>query len=112
MTTKVKTKPRVGDECWFVQWAYELAWVDGDSTSADREVDRDECKEHTRRCETKKEAERIAKQVYPETINVFGFVEYWPARFEAYDDDDAIKHPTVGCWVCIADPEEYSGEES
>lgn len=93
-----------------MQWTYELAWVDGDSTSEYREVDRDECKEHIRRVETREEAERMAKQVYPETINVFGFVEYWPARFEAYDDEDAFRYPTVGNWECIADPEYYEGE--
>ena len=109
--TKQKKRPRVGDECWFVEWTYELVWVDGDDTSEFREIDRDNCKTHRRMVSTKEEAEKLARDVYPQTTNCFGFVEYWPATFTAYDEDDAEAFPHAGFWECTADPECVDGDE-
>lgn len=107
--SKQKTQPRIGDECWFVQWTYELAWENDDDTSEYREVDRDNCKTRTRRVATKEEAKRLAKEVYPQTTNCFGFVEYWHARYEAYDDGDG---PYLPHWQATEEyPETYEGEE-
>lgn len=109
--SKQKTRPLIGDECWFVQWTYELAWVGGDDTSEYREVDRDNCKTRTRRVATKEEAERLAKEVYPQTTTCFGFVEYWHARYEAYDDGDG-SGPYLAHWQPTEEyPETYEGEE-
>jgi hypothetical protein len=107
--TTAKARPRLGDECWFVQWTYELVWIDGDSTSEYREIDRDNCKERTRRVATKAEAERLAREVYPETVGVFGFVEYWHAVYEAYDDNDGTG-PYLAHWEPTGDPATYEGE--
>lgn len=109
--SSTKSQPRIGDEYWFVQWVYELAWVDGDSTSEYREVDRDNCKTRTRRVASKEEAERLAKEVYPQTHNGFGFVEYWHARYEAYDDGYG-SGPYLPHWQATEEhPETYEGEE-
>ncbi len=109
--SKQKSRPRIGEECWFVKWVYELAWVDGDSTSEYREVDRDNCKAHTRKVATEEEAKRLAKEVWPQTHNAFGIVEYWHARYEAYDDGDG-SGPYLAHWQATAEyPETYEGEE-
>lgn len=80
-------------------------------TSEYREVDRDNCKTRTRRVASKEEAERLAKEVYPQTHNGFGFVEYWHARYEAYDDGDG-SGPYLPHWQATEEhPETYEGEE-
>lgn len=108
--SKQKNRPHIGDECWFVEWTYELAWVNGDDTSEYREIDRDACKQHTRRVATREEAEKLAREVYPQTTNCFGFVEFWHARYEAYDDNDG-SGPYLAHWQATADyPETYEGE--
>lgn len=99
-----KRRPLVGDECWFVEWCYELAFNEcGD-------VERDLCKMRTRRAETKEEAERIAREVYPQTLNTFGVVDYWPSQFVAYDEADAARYPHAGFWEATAEAESYDGE--
>lgn len=108
---KQKQRPRIGDECWFVEWVYELVWVDGDSTSEYREIDREACKTRTRRVATKEEAERLAKEVWPQTVDRFGIVEYWHAVYEAYDDDDGTG-PYCHRWEPTSEwPEVYEGED-
>lgn len=103
-----KVQPHIGDECWFVQWTYELVWVDDDSVSEYREINRDKCKVRTRKVPTKEHAERLAKAVWPETKNAFGFVEYWHARYEAYDDCD---EPYLASWRPTAEHSEiYEGD--
>lgn len=105
---QAKPRPRVGDTCWWVSWTYELAFEDDEQTV----IDRDSCKERERKCATKEEAERVAKEVYPQTVGVFGFVEYWPATFVAYDADDAVTYPHAGHWESDVEwPEVYEGEE-
>ena len=111
MTAKKPYKPRVGDTCWFVEWVYELVWVDGDSTSEYREIDRDNCKTRTRRVATREEAAALAKEVWPQTHQAFGLVNYWPAEFVPYDEDHAGMFPHVGFWEATADGECYEGEE-
>jgi hypothetical protein len=107
---KTARKPTIGEECWFVEWVYELTWVDGDSTSEYREVDRDNCKTRIRKVASKEEAERIAREVWPETHNAFGVVEYWHARYEAYDDDDGTG-PYLPHWQATEEYSEvYEGE--
>lgn len=106
-----KRQPRIGDECWIVEWVYQLAWVDGDSTSEHREVDRDNCKTRRRTVATKEDAERLAKEIWPQTHDAFGIVEYWQVRYEAYDDGDG-SGPYLPHWEPVrAYGEIYEGEE-
>jgi hypothetical protein len=105
-----KQKSRVGDECWFVEWVYELVWVDGDDTSEYREIDRDNCKTRSRKVSTKEEAERLAREVWPQTHDAFGVVQYWPAQFVAYDEEDAGRYPHVGYWEATDEGECFEGE--
>jgi hypothetical protein len=109
--TKQAKRPRVGDECWFVEWTYELFWIDGDDTSEYREIDRDRCKDRTRQVASKEDAERVAKEVWPETHDTFGVVEYWPARFIPYAEEDAADYPHAGFWETIGEVEVYEGPE-
>lgn len=98
-------RPRVGDECWLVEWCSELAFYDDSE-----DVDRDNCKMKVRRAACKEDAERIAREVYPATTTTFGGVEYYPARFVPYDEDDAALYPHAGYWEETADSEYYEGE--
>ena len=107
MTTR---RPRLGEESWFVEWVHELAWVDGDDSSEYREVDRDLCKTRIRRVATREEAERMAREVWPETHKAYGVVAFWPARYEAYDDQDG-EGPYCHRWEPTADEEYYEGPE-
>jgi hypothetical protein len=111
MTGAKAAKPRVGDECWFVEWTYELAWVDGDDRSEDRVLDRDNCKTKTRRVASREDAEKVAREVWPQTHNTFGVVEFWSARFTAYDEDDAALYPCVGFWEATGEGEFYEGDD-
>lgn len=77
-----KEKPKVGDECWFVEWPYELTY------DSNGELDPCETKTKQKRVSTKEEAEKLAREMYPETLACGGWVEYWPARYEHYDDGD------------------------
>lgn len=106
MTTQ-KTRPRVGDECWFVEWTYEMAF---EGEGEYRYVDRDNCKTRTRKVATREEAERLAKEVWPQTVDCWGIVEYWPSQFVAYDEDDASLYPHAGFWEATADSEIYEGD--
>lgn len=104
--TLTRTKPRIGDEAWFVEWCFELVFYE-DST----DVDRDRCKMRTRRFATKEEAVTFARAIYPVTKNTFGVVEYWHAIFTAYEEDDVILYPHVGYWEPDEDSEFYEGED-
>lgn len=105
MTTK--QRPQVGDKCWLVEWCVELAFEDNNPENG---VDHDNCKLKRRQVATKEEAENLAKEVYPQTTNTFGVVEYWPAVFTAYDEGDAIRYPFAGYWKRSGDYEFYEGE--
>lgn len=102
-----KKRPRVGDKCWFVEWCVELAFYDDDPAG---DLDHDNCKTTCRRVANREEAERLAREVYPQTVGTFGVVEYWPSEFVAYDEDDATRYPHAGFWEATADPEFYEGE--
>jgi hypothetical protein len=104
--TKQTTRPRVGDSCWFVEWCSELAFY-GDDPNGD--VDRDNCKMARRKAASREEAVRLAREVYRIATTTFGVVEFWPATFVAYDDDDAIAYPHAGYWKADADPDYYEG---
>lgn len=101
--TKHKKRPMIGDECWFVEWAYEPCFDGGG------DIDPYNCKEHEQIVATKEEAEKVAHEVWPESCNVWGVVNYYPARFVPYDEDDALVYPHVGFWEPIGDTIEYSG---
>jgi hypothetical protein len=105
MTKQEKKRPRIGDECWFVEWCSKLAFDEcGD-------VDRDNCKNTTRRVNTREEAEALAKEVWPRTKETSGIVEYWHARYEAYDDGDG-SGPYLHHWEPTEEwPEVYEGED-
>lgn len=105
MTAKKTNRPRIGDECWWVEWCSALAF---DSCG---DVDRDNCETRQKRFTTKDEAEKFAREIYPVTTETFGVVEIWPARFEAYDDDDAELYPHVGRWEAIGDVEYFEGDQ-
>lgn len=114
MATRQKPayRPRVGDRRWIVEWTYELAWVDGDDSSEYREIDRDNCKERCRMVLTREDAERVAREVWPQTHNAFGVVQYGEAEFVAYDENDAAMYPHVGYWEAINEyGEVYEGDE-
>lgn len=111
MTTTQK-RPKVGDECWFVEWVYELAWRAWGPGEQDRDLIHDACKTRTRQVTTREEAERVAREVYPQTTNAFATVQYWPARFMPYDEDDAAAHPHAGFWEATGETIEYAGGES
>jgi hypothetical protein len=102
MSTMSKlARPRVGDRCWFVEWCVK----DGANEYGDHDPDKDE--KETRRVSTREEAEALACSVYPQDVR--GFVEFWPAEFVAYDEDDALAYPHVGLWETTADAETYEG---
>ncbi len=73
-------------------------------------MEHDLCKVKCRRVASKEEAEELAREVYPQTTETYGVVEYWPATFVAYDDDDAESYPHAGFWEATADAECYDGE--
>ncbi len=52
----------------------------------------------------------IHREVYPEAVGKFGVVEFWPAEFMAYDEDDADLYPHAGYWDATGDTEYYEGE--
>ena len=92
MTTKTKTRPRVGDEAWFVEWCEVLTFHDNDPENG---VDTDACKMLTRKFSTRDEAAQFAREVWPKTHNAWGCVTYWPSRFVAYDEDDAAEYAAL-----------------
>ena len=49
-----------------------------------------------RQVATKEEAAKLAREVYPQTTNIFGVVEYWPATFVAYDEEDKALYRHAG----------------
>lgn len=100
-----KTKPRVGDSRWTVEWCHELAFDEGG------DVNHDKCKMAYRHVDTENEAAAIAREVWPQTNNAFGVVEYYPAEFVAYDDEDAGRYPHVGFWEITAEPQFYAGPD-
>jgi hypothetical protein len=104
----MKTKSarfRVGDETWFIEWCPKLVFDENG------DCDHDRCVDNVRKAATKEEAERIAREVYPETTNAFGVVSYYPARFVPYDEDDAAEYPHAGFWDAIGETEHYEGDE-
>ena len=101
-----KQKPRVGDTCWFVRWCIKRGMVDEEHPEYGGDPDKDV--DRSARCETREEAERKAREVYP--LDQYGCVAYWPAEFVAYDEDDAVRYPHVGFWDATADPEVFDGE--
>ncbi len=103
--TQSKPRPRVGDVCWFVEWCPELAFDESG------DVDRDSCVNSIRRVATKEEAETLARKVWPQTQHAWGVVDYWPAEFVPYDEEDAARYPHVGHWEDTADAESYEGPE-
>lgn len=107
MATLTQKRPRIGDECWFVEWCLELAFYDDDPTG---DVDRDRCKMIERRVATREDAEQLAREVYPVVTQTYGVVEYWPARFVPYSENDAADYPHVGYWDAIGNSEFYEGE--
>ena len=100
---KPKYRPRVGDVRWFVQWCDKLAF---DSCG---DVDRDNCRERTRMFTSREHAEKFAREVWPQTVDKFGIVEFWEAEFTAYDDGDG---PYLGHWEPTSDRDEvYEGPD-
>ena len=110
MAAEERYRPRVGDRRWFVEWCDQLAWVDDDSTSEYRQVDRDLCLYQIRTCMTREEVEAVAKEVYPQTVDRLGLVTYWEAEFTASNPEQAIRYPHIGRWVDLGEREEYHGE--
>ncbi|MBV8094428.1 MAG: hypothetical protein JO110_14625 [Acetobacteraceae bacterium] len=92
-------QPRVGDECWFVEWCVALAF---DSVG---DVDRDGCTMERRQVATEAEAEQLAREIWPQTHGIFGIVNYWPARFVAYEE----RYPWAGYWQ-HGESKVYEGE--
>jgi hypothetical protein len=106
MTTATK-RPKIGDECWFVEWCIKKGMVDDAHPEYGGDYDLDV--NHTRRVATREEAEQVAREVYP--IDQYGAVSYWPARFKPYDEDDAAFYPHVGYWIETGDTEYYEGDD-
>lgn len=100
----IKTRPRVGDEVWEVEWCKECA-VD---ENGDHDMDGD--KMARRHFKTEPEAQDFAVKIFPKCQH--GTVAISPHRFEAYDDDDAVAYPHAGYWECTADPYYYEGESN
>lgn len=107
MTTKTKQKPRIGDTCWLVEWCSEAVLDEDGQFDHDATTN----KEHTRRFASKAEAEQFAREVYPQTVGVFGVVSYHPVEFVPYAEEDADLYPSVGYWKETADSEHYDGED-
>lgn len=105
MTLK-QNRPRIGDSCWFVEWCVKLGLVDDEHPEYGCNPDRNEMRQ--RRVNTREEAERLAREVYP--LDAYGAVPFWPATFMPYDDDDAVIYPNVGFWEATADADHYEGE--
>jgi hypothetical protein len=102
----VKHKPRVGDTCWLVEWVTKLGLEDENHPEYGCNPDKD--KRSIRQVATKEEAERLAREVYPQ--DQYGAVCYWPATFVAYDEDDTGRYPHAGFWEASTDGEYYEGE--
>jgi hypothetical protein len=98
------SKPKVGDEAWFVEWVSELAFDECN------DLDRDNCKRKTGKAATRDEAEKIAKDAWPEAETLLGYVEYWPSEFFPYDEEDAARYPHAGYWNATGDVEVYEGD--
>jgi hypothetical protein len=103
---KAARRPKVGDEAWFVEWCTKQGMVDEDHPEYGCEPDKNVME--SRRVASKEEAERVAREVYP--LDQQGSVSYWPARFVAYDEDDAETYPHAGHWEATDDAEYYEGE--
>jgi hypothetical protein len=106
MTIKAK-RPRVGDEAWLVEWCTKAPLLDDAHPEYGGDPDRNEYE--TRRADTREEAERLAREVYP--LEQMGAVRYWPARFTPYDDIDAADYPHAGRWEETGDAEYYEGDD-
>ena len=103
MPTQTKrSRPRVGDECWEVEWCEKCAHDE----NGDHDFDRD--KMAYRSFDREVEAQAFAVEIFPKCQH--GNVAISPHRFEAYDDDDAIRYPHAGHWECTADPYFFEGE--
>ena len=103
-----KTKPRVGDTCWFVEWCVKVGMVDESDPSMGHDPDSDV--NRSRRVETRAEAVALAREKYGIAKTTTGFVEFWPAEFVAYDEADAAAYPHAGFWEATADAECFDGE--
>lgn len=100
---KEQRKPRVGDECWEVEWCTEIPLdKNGDAVL-------DQCTMKDRLFKTEAAAWKHAKKVYP--LDKFGSVAVTRKRFCPYDDADAAAWPTMGFWETVGDPKHYEGEE-
>ena len=95
MSMKQKSRPRVGDELW------EVEWCEGIPLDENGDGDIDRADMHCVMVETEEEAMRIAKEKLP--IDAFGSVAVTPMRFEPYDEDDAVRYPHAGFWEAIGD---------
>jgi|SRR6185312_3285212 len=105
----MKTKPKIGDSAWFIEWCYELGFHDDEQEY----VDRDACKNRRRKVDTKEQAYALAKEVWTkdDIANKLGCVEIWPATFRTWgDDEDAELYPSEGFWDADSESDYYEGD--
>jgi len=99
-----KTRPRLGDTLYRVEWCSKLAFDD------DGYVDFDRCTNSHRTFRERAQAVAFAEKVWPQTCDKLGVVQLDLIEFVPYDDDDASTMPHVGYWECRSDGEVFSGE--
>jgi hypothetical protein len=104
---KNATQPKIGDECWIVEWCIKAGLVDEEHPEYGGDPDLDV--HRNRRVATREQAEATAREVYPQDQH--GAIRYWPARFVPYDEDDADLYPGVGYWDEIGEYEFYEGDD-
>lgn len=92
-----KTRSRVGDRKWAVDWTASIPKDEnGDS-------DIDNADERCERYSNREIAIARAKAVLP--LDAFGCVTVTEVAFVPYDDDDAEMYPHVGYWEATSECE-------
>lgn len=93
--TASKKRPRVWEECWVVEWCTDL----------------DDGSRETAYVATESEAKKLAAEVWPQTVETTGIVEYWLAEFWPFDRADAERLPHAGYWRAPEQKNFYEGED-
>jgi hypothetical protein len=100
--TRQRRRPRVGDECWEVEWCAGVPLDENGDADLDR-ADYRVC-----RFADRDAALAFAREIFPK--DHFGAVRITPERFEPYDELEAVAYPHAGYWQAIGDSEFYEGE--
>lgn len=104
---QTKTRPKIGDHRWFVEWCSKLAFYDNDESG---DIDRDSCEMTVRSFSDPDSAAKYAGSVWPKAKETFGVVEITEMEFVPHDEEDAVFYPHIGYWETVSDTEFFEGE--